>query len=123
MNDIQTWQELAKPAEWFKVRTNLFLENGILLFNDCTTRKIVVPKQVTSLVLNFCPVIPLAGHRDFEKTFETISKRFYWLCMHRDIKNYCASCHLYQTKKYLNKVNKAPLKPYRGKRGLESYRH
>ena len=111
MKDIQTWQDLAKPAEWFKVRTNLLLENGILLFNDSNTRKIVVPKQVISLVLNFCHDIPLAGHRDFEKTFETISKRFFWLCMHRDIKNYCASCHLCQTKKYLNKVNKAPLKP------------
>jgi hypothetical protein len=48
MNDIQTWQELAKPAEWFKVRTNLLLENGILLFNHWNTRKIVVPKQVTT---------------------------------------------------------------------------
>jgi hypothetical protein len=76
MNDIQTWQELAKPAEWFKVRTNLLLENGILLFNDCNTRKIVVPKQVTSLVLNFCHDIPLAGHRDFEKHLKQLVKDF-----------------------------------------------
>jgi hypothetical protein len=74
-------------------------------------QKIVVPKQVVSLVFNFCHDAPLAGHRDFEKTYELISSRYFWLNMHKEIKIYCLSCHLCQTKKYLNKINRAPLKP------------
>ena len=111
LNDFYVWKNLTKAADWFKIRNYLSLENGILQFLETDARKIVVPKQVVSLVLNFCHDIPLSGHRDFEKTFEKISKRFFWLFMHRDIKSYCESCHLCQTKKYLNKVSRAPLKP------------
>ena len=31
--------------------------------------------------------------------------------MHKEIKNYCSTCHLCQTKKHLGQVNRAPLKP------------
>lgn len=31
--------------------------------------------------------------------------------MHKDVKRYCLTCHLCQTKKHLGKLNKAPLKP------------
>ena len=31
--------------------------------------------------------------------------------MHSDVKQYCSSCHLCQTKKHLNQSVRAPLKP------------
>jgi hypothetical protein len=73
--------------------------------------KIVVPKQSVATVLTFLHDSPLAGHRDFDKTFDSINSKYFWLNMHKDIKSYCATCHLCQTKKYLNKPNVAPLKP------------
>jgi hypothetical protein len=54
---------------------------------------------------------PLAGHRAFEKTAELIKSRYFWPGMHKQIKDYCSSCHLRQTKKYVSKSNKAALKP------------
>jgi hypothetical protein len=54
---------------------------------------------------------PLAGHRDFEKTYDAVKSKFFWLSIHKDVKSYCATCHLCQTKKYLSKPSVAPLKP------------
>ena len=73
--------------------------------------KIVVPKQSVSVVLNFLHDAPLAGHRDFEKTYDAVKSKFFWLSIHKDVKSYCATCHLCQTKKYLSKPSVAPLKP------------
>jgi hypothetical protein len=73
--------------------------------------KIVVPKQSVSVVLNFFDDAPLAGHRDFEKTYDAIRSKFFLLSICKDVKSFCASCHLCQTKKYLSKPSVAPLKP------------
>ena len=73
--------------------------------------KIVVPKQARVLVLNLLNDSPLAGHRDFERTYDSISNKYFWLKMHSEIKKYCSTCHLCQTKKFLNKPSAAPIKP------------
>jgi hypothetical protein len=62
------------------------------------------------MILKLHHDIPLAGHRDFEKTYKSISDKYFWLEMHKEIKKYCASCYLCQTKKHLGKSSRAPLK-------------
>jgi hypothetical protein len=105
------WQELCSGVEWFKIRHELIINNGVLMRELDGKLKIVVPKQSVSVVLNILHDAPLAGHRDFEKTYDSIRNKYFWISMHKDVKSYCASCHLCQTKKYLSKPSVAPLKP------------
>ena len=109
-NSVVNWLKFPKGAEWFKIREELSLEHDILVKLDIKP-KIVIPKQSISVVLNFMHDAPLAGHRDFEKTYEAIREKYFWVQMHKDVKKYCETCHLCQTKKYLNKLSVAPLKP------------
>ncbi len=104
------WSKIGNK-EWALVKDRLVLVSGVLMVEDDDKKlKIVVPAKVVGLLLRFKHDMPLAGHRDFERTYGTIKSRYYWGKMHRDVKEYCTSCHLCQTKKYLTKTNKAPLK-------------
>ena len=103
--------EVVNFKEWQKILPSLFVENEILVFRDENVDKIVVPHQIIKLVLELHHDSKFAGHRDFEKTFSSIKSRYFWIHMHRDVKNYCATCHLCQTKKHLNSSYRAPLKP------------
>ena len=111
VEDKESWLEFQDGIEWFKIRHELRVQNGTLYREIDEKLRVVVPKQVVSMVLNFLHDSPLAGHRDFEKTYDSIRSKYFWLRMHKDIKKYCETCHLCQTKKYLNKPSVAPLKP------------
>jgi hypothetical protein len=78
-------------SDWFKIRDELSIQNGILMREIEKKFKIVVPKQSISVVLNFLHDAPLAGHRDFERTYDAIKNKFFWLSIHKDVKAYCAS--------------------------------
>ncbi|RNA13347.1 Transposon Ty3-G Gag-Pol poly, partial [Brachionus plicatilis] len=95
-----------------KARDRLEFENDILVIRgkDGVTRK-VVPMSLVDLVLELFHDIPLSGHRDFEKTFDTISSRYYWFNFRSEVKQFCDTCFQCQTRKHLNMYNKAPLKP------------
>jgi hypothetical protein len=108
---VEKWSECASGSEWFKMKEELCMQEGVLMRKCDNKLKIVVPKQSVSVVLNFLHDEPLAGHRDFEKTYNAIKGKYFWLLMHKEIKDYCTSCHLCHTKKYLNKPSVAPLKP------------
>lgn len=103
------WEIFGTGDEWFKLRNDLFLLDSSLYIND-KCHKVVVPKRLVSMILKLHHDIPLAGHRDFEKTYKSISDKYFWLEMHKEIKKYCASCYLCQTKKHLGKSSRAPLK-------------
>ena len=85
--------------------------DGVLMVDDGSKLRVVVPEKIVPLILKFRHDLPLAGHREFNKTYEAISERYFWLFMHKEVKEYCSSCHLCQTKKHLSKQNRAPLKP------------
>jgi hypothetical protein len=98
-------------SEWSKLRAKLVIISDVLMVeDDDALLKIVVPAKVVSVLLKFKHDLPLAGHRGFDRTFGQIKSRYYWDKMSRDVKEYCATCHLCQTKKYMTKVNKAPMK-------------
>jgi hypothetical protein len=111
-NDVDSWNSIGNGAEWFKLRSYLMVHDGILKFvGRGGEKKVVVPRQLRSMLLNFYHDDHLAGHRDFNKTYELISTDYFWPLMSKDVKNYCLSCHLCQTKKHLTNLGKAPLKP------------
>ena len=111
--DTQLQVELPEGFrdEWLKVLDRLDVQNDVLVFSDNGVTRTVVPTQVVPVILRVHHDLPLAGHRDFEKTYATISSRYFWIKMHSDVKQYCSSCHLCQTKKHLNQSVRAPLKP------------
>ena len=111
VESFEQWSTIPSGLDWFKVKKDLVIEKGVLMLESDHRLKIVVPKQTVSVVLNLLHDQPLAGHRDFERTYDAIKSRYFWLSMHKDVKAYCLSCHLCQTKKYLSKPNVAPLKP------------
>ena len=83
VDDESKWREFASGSEWFKLRNELSIQNGILM-RECERKfKIVVPKQSVSVVLNFLHDAPLAGHRDFEKTYDAVKSKFFWLSIHK----------------------------------------
>jgi hypothetical protein len=94
----------------------LLLKDGVLQFEGQDNKWwIVYPSKVVELVLLFLHDSCLAGQRDFEKTYDSIKARYFWLKMRKDVKDYCDSCHLCQTKKYVNRSLHAPLQPIRVK--------
>ncbi len=104
-NDIDSWIDVPYGDLWYKLRDQLCLQEEVLTLIEDSKVRIIVPKQMISLVLNFLHDSPLAGHRDFEKTSALICSRYFWLSMSKDIKSYCATCHLCQTKKDLGQAN------------------
>ena len=103
--------EIVDFVEWKKVLPYLHIENEILILRDGCGDRIVVPRQLIKLVLELHHDAKFAGHRNFEKTLDSIKSRYFWVHMFRDVKSYCSTCHLCQTKKYLNHSYRAPLKP------------
>jgi hypothetical protein len=109
--DVTTLSEIVDFKEWEKVLNSLSVDNEILVFRDENCDRIVVPAHIIQLVLEFHHDSQFAGHREFEKTLSSIKCRYFWIHMHRDVKSYCSTCHLCQTKKHLNSSFRAPLKP------------
>jgi hypothetical protein len=74
-------------AEWLKVLNRLSVQNDVLVYIDEQTTRTVVPKQEVPVELRVHHDLPLAGHRDFEKTYHTITSRYFWLKMHLMLRN------------------------------------
>ncbi|RNA06471.1 integrase core domain [Brachionus plicatilis] len=63
---------------------------------------IVVPKQLRKLVCQLYHNEISAGHLSYEKTYKTISRRYYWPQMKSEIYDYCKSCEKCQLTKPKN---------------------
>ena len=107
----ESWKDLKDGMDWFRLKDKLFLANDVLMLNDSLKVRPVVPAKLIKIILEFHHDQPLAGHRDFERTFASIKERYFWINMHKEVKEYCATCHLCQTKKYISRPARAPLKP------------
>lgn len=108
--EVEAYGALANK-DWAALRGKLVILNEVLMVaGDKGQLRIVVPAKMVTTLLKFKHDMPLAGHRDFEPTYGQLRGLYYWSKMHRDVKEYCRTCHLCQTKKYLTKSNRAPLK-------------
>jgi hypothetical protein len=106
------WSRVKNSGDWYKIRDELELVDGVVMVkaNGECGRRVVVPQGFVRTLLELKHDMPLSGHRDFEKTYSGIQSKFFWQKMHKDVKNYCKTCHLCQTRKHLGKANRAPLK-------------
>lgn len=73
-----------------------FISSGMLYryIHDSNTDdgQLVIPKNEKATVLQHYHDEPSAGHYGVDKTFERISKRYYWQGMRKDIENYVKNC-------------------------------
>ena len=107
----ENWSNTPMCSMLLKLRKFFSLVDGILVLVDDGVSRVVVPKKLVTNVLEMFHDIPLAGHRDFERTYTSIRSKYFWIDCRKEIKKFCETCFLCQSKKHLNKVNRAPLKP------------
>ena len=60
--------------------------------------QIVVPKTLTVDIMRERHCFPFGGHLSFEKTFDSISRNFFWIPMAQDIRKFIMSCRECATK-------------------------
>ena len=53
-----------------------------------------VPEIIRTELISRYHDNPLAGHFDIEKTRELIARKYYWLTLRRDIKDYVRRCNI-----------------------------
>ncbi|CAF1066279.1 unnamed protein product [Brachionus calyciflorus] len=87
--DFYGFDEYEDLIEWKKYFNKLKVLNDCLYLETDAVFRLVVPKQLIKLILEFFDDLPLAGHRDFEKTLESIKLGYFWLNMTKETKEYC----------------------------------
>ena len=103
------WLALVNGRRWLNERRHLFISPADVLMHS--KNRIVCPSNMYADVLLLHHDSPLAGHRAFETTFESVKTRFFWLFMSSFVKNYCKSCNKCQSFNYACLHPRAPLQP------------
>ena len=106
-----------------KVPECYFMKSGVLMRKWRPTQRpanetwaivyqVVVPSCYRNEILRVAHDIPLAGHLGIRKTQSRIMQHFYWPKLHKDVVNYCKTCHTCQMiGKSHPSVKPAPLIP------------
>ena len=86
--------------------------------DDCLLyrNRIVIPESMKMEILQACHDLPFAGHPGVRKTFELISRTYWWSTSCRDCKSYVESCELCarakpERKKPAGLLNPLPIPP------------
>lgn len=107
----ETPNGMMEAGRWGQYLCNLIVLDGILYYTKDGLTRVVVPSHLVEPILKLNHDSIFAGHRDYEKTFQLITSRYFWPLMASKVEKYCKTCHLCQTRKHLGKPLRAPLKP------------
>lgn len=91
---------------YFKIRTSLFYEDGIVFFNDDGQFKIVVPSALRKSIL----ALIHHGHMGTDKCKSRAKQAFYWPLMLSHVASYVQECQT--CSKYRPMTQKLPLLPH-----------
>lgn len=110
------YMELVKKVENLKNRSNLIVKNGKVyikvdnsLGNDSPIYRLYVPYELIPKLLNSNHDVPSAGHLGIEKTFERLSRLYYWPKMYETVREYVGNCHPCKSAKALNYSTRPPM--------------
>lgn len=109
----RNYQELLKsgPREFGKSLQDWNYENGLLLHRG----KVYIPKsednELRRQVLQMHHDLPSAGHPGRWKTYELISRNYWWPGLTTDVKRYVAGCDMCQRMKNRSQQPYGPLMP------------
>ena len=108
---IQLDKEAQKIIEELKTKpdmTNKFkIRNNNLYYED----RLFIPSNLRVKILQEHHDIPLAGHFGFDKTYEALTRNFYWPKMFTSTKSFIASCDTCQYNKTLRQSPAGLLQP------------
>ena len=117
-----SWENVAPQSETTKAYwaqwDSLKLYNGVLyrlLENangDKVTKQLVVPESLRPSVLHHLHNLSTSGHLGVAKTTGRIKERFYWVNVHKDVRNWCKSCDVCASRRGPPKKIRAPLGQY-----------
>ena len=114
---------ILPPVELDKVPVGYYVRNGVLMRKWrppnipaseewSVVHQIVVPKVYQSEILKLAHESPMGGHLGINKTYNKITKHFYWLQIRHCVAEFCKTCHICQmVGKPNQKIPVAPLKP------------
>jgi transposase InsO family protein len=98
-----------------------FIDEDGLLKRECPPSKkrrrylktiqLVVPQELKLTIMKALHNDLTAGHLAFQRTYDRVTEKFFWLNMRNEIKDYCAACHECALGKTSPHFKKAPLKP------------
>ena len=102
------WRKGELGAYW-RIWHQLLLDGGTIYRKSPDGQmKLVVPRSLQKEVLEHCRDLPAGGHLGIDKTFMRIRESFYWPGYPRSVKQYVASCQVYQER------NAPPVNPRAG---------
>lgn len=115
MNDVVTkdYNSLLKsgPREFGKALEDWNFENGLLLYRG----KVYIPKnkdlELRRQIIQMHHDLPSAGHLGRWKTYELISRNYWWPGLTTDVKKYVSGCDICQRNKNRPQQPFGPLMP------------
>lgn len=72
---------------------------------------LVLPASMIEFVLKEAHDEPIGGHFGIKRTMDTITRRFYWPTLDKDVKHHVKTCDLCQRKKSLNRKSEGLMIP------------
>ena len=111
------------PVELDKIPVGYYVRNGVLMRKWrppnipaseewSVVHQIVVPKVYQREILKLAHESPMGGHLGINKTYNKITKHFYWPQIRHCVAEFCKTCHICQmVGKPNQKIPVAPLKP------------
>lgn len=94
--------------------TEYQLHNGLILRQNGTNRQIYIPPAATALrtqLLGEHHDSPLAGHLGMDKTYDCLTRNYYWPNLRSDVRNYIKTCSACQANKGRNSKPQGLLQP------------
>jgi hypothetical protein len=94
------FEDLEDKEFWIRNKEFLSIANETLfLKNKSGEQVIVVPSHMRDFICSVYHDSATAGHLGFEKTYKSISARFYWPRMKSQVFDFCKTCHTCQAHK------------------------
>jgi hypothetical protein len=85
-----------------KFRNRLSFRDGLVYWHDNTHERIYVPVEMRKVLLKEAHDTPLMGHMGIDRTYNNLTRDYYWRGMHKDVCAYVNSCTTCQQNKSLN---------------------
>lgn len=104
------FKDLQPDAEGNAEGAKFRLKDGILYRHGDGGEQLVMPKPLRTMVLELGHSVPYAGHLGQNKSWDRVSRRFYWPNIYMDLMNFCKSCPECQLRAKGGKL-KVPLIP------------
>ena len=122
LQERPTWQDISSEnvtvKSYWSQWDRLSLNDGILYRRweedngKGFTWQLVVPRSLTTNILQELHNSKTAGHLGVTKTLGRIKQRYYWHRCSQDVKDWCRKCDLCAARKKPQKTPRGPMKKY-----------